>query len=298
MITLQSDRLRVELAAPGTAPADGFRFDHAGMITEVVLDGRTWFCASEPKNLSHPTSGGRGLCNEYRCDLCEGTAVGEYFPKFGVGLLRKEEEGRFVFHRKYRDRVPFPVDVTHDGRQVVYVTQPLECQGYALRTTKTVTVEENTVTMTILAENVGEETISMEEFCHNFISIDGMAIGSDYRLELPQCPDLGRERLNNRSGTRPGSMRGNGRGLTFCEYSAIDTDLAIDPTLIADEVPFHWQLSHLGARASVACREGFRPSMIAIWAVDHMCCPEIIHGFELPPGQTHEWTRQWRFESQ
>ena len=59
MLTLQNDRLRVEIAEPGEAPNTGFRFDRAGFIADVVLDGAHSFCTSEPLNLIHPSSGGR-----------------------------------------------------------------------------------------------------------------------------------------------------------------------------------------------------------------------------------------------
>jgi len=297
MIMLHSPRLRIEMAEPGEKPATGFRFDHCGFITEVVLDGKIRFCASEPHNLRHPSSGGRGLCNEWRFTICEDVEVGDWFPKFGIGLLRKEEEGRYVFYKKFKQSIPFVNHVVQDGTSVSFMTEPNTCQGYALRSVKTVSVHDNVLTMTVEAENTGDKTLSIEEFCHNFISIDGMALGSDYRLDLPGCPSLGYHRLDNRSGGRPGSMRGNGKGLTFCEFSAIDTDYAIEAANVDDAVPFMWRLTHLGARSSVEGLDYFKPHKIAIWAVDHMVCPEIVHNFNLTPGQQHTWKRQWTFTS-
>jgi len=92
-------------------------------------------------------------------------------------------------------------------------------------------------------------------------------------------------------------MRGNGKGISFCEFSAIDTDYAIDTATVEAAIPFIWKMSHKGAGASVECEEGFVPSKIAIWAVDHMFCPEIIHGFSLKPGEVHQWTRRWKFDT-
>ena len=61
--TIQSELLTVELTSPGSAPNDNFRFDRTGYITEVVLKDGTRFAASEPRNLSHPSSNGRGFCS-------------------------------------------------------------------------------------------------------------------------------------------------------------------------------------------------------------------------------------------
>ena len=89
MFYLKSYRLCVEITYPGQAPNTTYRFDRAGFITEVVLDGTHRFCATEPNNLSHPSSGGRGICNEYIFDVSGKASVGEHFPKLGVGLLKK-----------------------------------------------------------------------------------------------------------------------------------------------------------------------------------------------------------------
>jgi hypothetical protein len=295
MFMLNSERLRIEIAEPMEEPNTGFRFDRCGYISEVTLDGSIRFCAGEPRNLRHPSSGGRGFCSEYRFNVCEAVKTGDYFPKFGIGLIKKEEEEPYIFYKKYREVIPFKIDIQKEASRAVFITEPKICQGYALKTIKTVVLNDNAMTMIINAENAGEKPIALEEFCHNFISIDGMAIGSDYRLELPQGPDLGYERLRNRGGERPGSLRGNGKGITFCEHSAIDTDYALEGSSLEDRTPFVWKMTHRGARASVECEEGFKPARIAVWAVDHIMSPEVINAFTLEPGQMLEYTRIWRF---
>jgi hypothetical protein len=296
MFTLISPRLRVELPVPGEAPNTSLRFDRAGYIADVILDGGHHFCASEPLNLAHPSSGGRGLCNEWVCDVSAEAEIGEYFPKFGVGLIRKEEDFKYVFHRPYRDVVPFPVTFTHTEDTATFVTQPVPCLGYALQSTKTIIVKDNTITMTICAENVGEKPLSIKEFCHNFISIDGMALGSDYHLSLPSIPDQGDQRMNNRSG-QSGSFRGEGHGLTFCEFSPIATDVAFDPAELARSDVFCWKLRHDGAKMWVQAEDFYQPAKFCVWAVDHIVAPEVSIGFTLQPGQSQQWTRRWTFDT-
>ncbi|MGT2910485.1 hypothetical protein ACVR1I_02080 [Streptococcus cameli] len=53
MILLSNERLRVEIAEPGERPNDTLRFDRAGFISDVTLDGDTHFGANEPMNLRH-----------------------------------------------------------------------------------------------------------------------------------------------------------------------------------------------------------------------------------------------------
>lgn len=294
MFTLNSERLRIEVAEPGEAPNHKFRFDRAGFVSDVVLDGDMHFGASEPRNLIHPSSGGRGFCNEIRFDPSAEARTGEYFPKFGVGLIKKLDEEPYIFYKTYEDVLPYQVTYTKTGSQAVFITEPMESLGYAIRSTKTVGVKGNAMTMIVKIENTGEKEITINEFCHNFISIDGMAVGSDYELELPQVPHLGYGRLNNRRGFS-GTLRGCGKGLTFCEFTAIDTDYAIMGSDMEQVVPFTWKMSHKGARGFVEGKDYFVPKFIAVWGADHILSPEVVHEFTLKPGESHEWKRVWRF---
>lgn len=294
MFNLRSNRLRVEISEPGENPNISLRFDHAGYISDVVLDGGYHFCASEPKNLAHPSSMGRGLCNEWCFDVSAEAKIGEYFPKFGVGLIRKEADEKYIFHRAYEDVKYFPVTYSHTEDTATFLTEAVPCLGYAMRHTKTITVRDNTITMVIRAENVGEKSIQMREFCHNFMSIDGMALSSDYHLSMPSIPDQGSQRLDNRN-HKPGSWRGEGHGLTFCEFSAIDTDVAFDQDVIAPTLPFVWRLRHDGAKMWCQAEDYYHPFRVAVWAIDHIVAPEVNHMFTIQPGESHEWKRVWTF---
>lgn len=297
MITLKSDRLQIQLAEPGEAPNCRFRFDRAGYITEVILDNTFRFCASEPQNLVHPNTGGRGLCSEYRFDVSGEASVGEYFPKFGVGLLKKERDEPYLFHRSFKDVAPFPVTVTQTGDSAVFRTGAVPCLGYAMEAEKTVSVSGNLLTMTGRVTNAGEKAFVIEEYCHNFLSIDGMAVGPDYHLILPGLAPLGHGRLKDRMG-RLSHFLGEGNGLTFGEYTPVATDFAADMAGISEKLPFVWRLSHQGTGVYVEGNDYFVPSQIAVWGVDHMLCPEIFQRISLAPGETLEWKRTWKFEKE
>lgn len=101
MILLENDRLRVEISEPGDNPNQTVRFDRAGFISDVTLDGAYHFGANEPSNLAHPSTGGRGFCCEYKANYSGEVEDGEYFPKLGVGLIRRE--GPYKFFGKYKD---------------------------------------------------------------------------------------------------------------------------------------------------------------------------------------------------
>lgn len=289
MIRLHSSRLSVEIANPGEPPNDTDRFDRAGYITEIVLDQRHRFCANEPANLSHPCSGGRGLCNEYQSDHSQTTKIGETFPKFGVGLFVKPDQEPYCFHRKY-EKLEFPIDFTWDEKSACYTMDQRPCQGYGLKSKKTIEVAENVLTMTNWLENVGERVIDLREYCHNFISFDGMALGPGYKISMPNITDRGHDILN-------GTIKGDGHGFTFAAYNPNAASVKVDAADIAAQEQFAWRMTHTGINLSMDVTEYFRPHKIVIWAVDHIISVEAFHAISLKPGQTALWKRSWAFNS-
>ena len=109
MLKISSARLEIKIPLPGESPNDTCRFDRSGFISSIVLDGKHSFCATEPTNLAHPSSGGVGLCNEFKFDIaCDEANIGEMFPKFGIGLFVKPDEKPFCFFQKYATK-PFSI---------------------------------------------------------------------------------------------------------------------------------------------------------------------------------------------
>ncbi|MHB8061393.1 MAG: hypothetical protein ACYDG2_01980 [Ruminiclostridium sp.] len=91
-IILKNERLEVEITNPG-ALYSGSRFDWNGFIVQVTLDDAHTFCVSESLE-PDKGSGGRGFCGEFGIEEALGykeTSVEDYFPKIGVGLLKKTD---------------------------------------------------------------------------------------------------------------------------------------------------------------------------------------------------------------
>ena len=292
MITLKSNCLRVDIAEPGEHPNDGVRFDRAGFITEVVLNNERQFCANEPKNLSHPSTGGRGLCCELMLDLSAGAAVGEQYPKFGVGLIRKETDQPYVFYEKYEIE-HFPVEYTATDCTAEFKTAALPCMGYALTQRKKISVEGNRLMVECELENVGDKAVVLEEYCHNFLSIDGMAISPDYELDIPGLCDQGHQPKKYRGNGHELNLIGNGCGFTFAK--ADPSVFEYPAQVAAQSAPFGWKLSHKGAKAYVEGEESFVPVRVNVWGTDHLISPEFIQRVELAPGERANWSRTMTF---
>lgn len=298
MIYLTNDRLRVEISEPGERPNDTQRFDRAGYISNVVLDGDTHFGANEPMNLRHPSSGGRGLCCEFSADFSQGVGIGEAFPKLGVGLITQDSELGYQFAHTYDKVEPYPVSYTHTDTTAEFSTAALPCRGIAATVRKKISIEGNMLILEGEITNVGEQVIETEEYCHNFLSIDGMAISPDYRLELPDMPDLGTERLEGWGGYDHNNFIADGRAIRFekCETDVSLSLLSTDG--IAEQETFTWKLLHQGAKASVTGIDSVKPTNLLLWATDHIVSPEIIQTIRIAPGESHQWTRRWVFEAE
>ena len=290
MFILQSNRLRVEVASPGEAPNQTYRFDRSGFITEVVLDGIHRFCASEPRNLGHPCSGGRGICNEYIFPVSDLAAVGEYFPKPGVGLFLKEKDEPYHFFKKYQIQ-PFSVTAEQQGEDtIVFITEPLVCMGYALRQKKTVSINDNRLSIHILLENIGDHAFEAEEYCHNFLTVNSMGLGPNYFLNVPSLSDKGTDFI-------VGCLKGNGHGFSFSEYSAKPVFHTMEGGEFTRDEIFKWRMGNTSEKAFVDVAENIRLSRAALWATDHLIALESFHSISLHPGQTDSWTREWTFDT-
>lgn len=284
---IKSDRLSLEIANPGKFPANTSRFDWSGFVTSIVLDGKYEFCTKEPTNLVHPSTGGEGLCNEYLYpELCDAVKAGEKFPKFGIGLFEKPDDETFCFFRKYKVD-PFPVKIKEEANVVTFITEPREESVYKLVQEKRIEVQNNTVSMTVTLKNIGNVEISMEEFCHNFLTIEKRPIGPRYHLEIPYLvhPYI-----------KIGTLCGENGHLTFSDYNDKATLLQLDTASIGDkELPYMWTLMHDDSPVYIKCFDDFKPAHLDVWSIDHIISVETFYPICLKPGEEKNWVRHWTF---
>lgn len=290
-MVLCSDRLKVEIAKPGIFPAVTSRFDWCGFITSVKLDGVHEFCVAEPENLVHPSTGGIGLCNEYLYPiLCTEAGVGEKFAKFGIGLFTKPDSKEYCFYRKY-DITPFPMKWETDENKAVFYTEPDNSVKDCIRQVKRITVDGNELSMEVEIENTGKREIKMEEFCHNFLTIDGLKIGPGYRLDIPY--------IRNEEELKAGTLYGRQGRFSFSRYNAKAALLQVSEDYIDKEAAeYEWKLAHEASKASVRCIDEFCPAHLDIWSIDFIISVETFYGIHLKPGDKTKWRRRWIFETE
>ncbi|SFJ55013.1 hypothetical protein SAMN02799624_04967 [Paenibacillus sp. UNC496MF] len=289
MFEIKSNRLRVEIAHPNEVPNKTTRFDRAGFITEIVLDGVHRFCASEPNNLSHPSSGGRGLCSEYLFDVSAEAKIGEPFPKFGVGLLKKFENAPYKFWERY-EAEQYRICVEESKGSARFITEPRLCNGYAISQKKDILVKNNMLIMQITVKNEGEKPLNIREYCHNFLTINSMALGPDYKIRMDSIKDMGKEVLN-------GHIKGDGHGFTFAQYSPASKKITLEEMQIGSTKIFEWSMINEASGARVDVKDAIAICGMTMWCADHIVSVETFHKLELAPGQSNTWQRTWIFDN-
>ena len=178
MIRIAKDRLAVSIAEPNVEN-NTCRFDRAGFITSVILDGKHEFCGDE-----HGGTMGVGLCSEITTDVVSAeVAVGEKFPKFGVGILEKYEDRPYSSMKRYEVE-PFEITSEVSEDHVIFHEEPKELLGYALREKKTVSVHDNILTVDYEIENAGTRDFLYSEYCHNFLTLDFDGQRNQYNLNM------------------------------------------------------------------------------------------------------------------
>ncbi len=290
MLTIKNDRLTVSMLEPGEGTNSLERFDRSAYIYSVVLDGKFEFCSGEPEGLlDHRLTGGKGLVSEIKCDAAaEEAGVGGWFPKFGVGLLRNEQGGRFDFRTPY-EMQPFEVEYSADGDEAVFETLPRECMGYALREKRRVKLEGNTLTISYQFTNEGEKPLELGEYVHNFMTIEHKPLGPDYRLQLAVKP------MDDKRPFGDALAAGNGDSIRWAEYSKKPVMMMFTPEEFDSDAPFFWKLSHEQSPVWVMEECSFTPGRSVMWSIDHIISFEGYNTFSVPVGETVTYQRRWTF---
>lgn len=292
---LKNEHLTVEFAK-------GFenqRFDCTAVVSQVVLDGKYAFCVPEQVRFGRRSTGGLGLCGEFvLAGAAEEAKAGEWFAKPGVGLLRQTGDGAPYDMWQPYERRPFAVEAECDGEKAFFRQKGVPTGGYGVEIEKAFSLAENSLILEIRVRNVGTKECRLEEYQHNFLSLDGLPVGEGYALELPCDEDLPEiERKTLRQGDEislPSAVRLERDGV----YWKTDMEgrvLYHRSEQVKPEPPYGWSLRHLRSPASVTERTEFRPSRIDVWAVEHCICTELYNSVILAPGETALWRRIWTF---
>ncbi|MFW5781011.1 MAG: hypothetical protein ACOCXD_00415 [Bacteroidota bacterium] len=287
MHQLLNDKLKVFLAEPGVE-YKGSRFDWCGYIMQVEYEGNT-FCTKNSLT-KQPGREGEGLCNEFGIDMPIGYDVanpGEYFPKIGIGLLKKEDNEPYSFEKHY-EVIPFETEIKLQENNIRYISRPSEVSGYAFLYQKEISLNENSFTITYTLENTGKKTIQTNEYAHNFISFNHKRIDQDYILELCGGQSEGElvEYIDPES-----KLRISGNIIAFTGK----LQKIIFISLLSDNNISGFRLSLETGRLSIAESLSRPAKKINLWCDVHVISPELYMALNIEPGEKDSWKRTYTF---
>ncbi|WP_340022299.1 hypothetical protein MHI24_25220 [Paenibacillus sp. FSL K6-1096] len=287
---LSNGQLTVEIADVGAY--GGTRFDWSGFITGVTLEqGGHTFCVPESLIPGQGT-GGSGLCNEFGISRAIGyddAAPGEWFPKFGVGLLQKQKDEPYSFVGEY-PLTPFPVTEEWTTDSVTYTVEPLECRGYSMKLVKTLKLEGNRLDIFYYVENVGMKPLRLEEYIHNFVGIDQADVGPDYVLKLPGSPRV----TSPESSFTENLLKVEGNHLTWTGGAERQFYCKLEGWEQA-EADYYWELVHKSSGAGIRESGDFAAERIALWGDKHVISPEVFIDITILPRHSKGWRRSYQF---
>lgn len=285
---LSSDRLQVTVAEPGHPPNITSRFDRSCFITSVLLDGQFEFCTREPDNLSHPSSGGYGLCHEFvASQMCEETVANGYFPKPGIGLMKKKGDAPYYFYEPY-EIIPFPVTWKQTSDSAFFYMTAVSMDGYSWEQTRQLSVWENQLTIRTTLKNTGRKKLNAKEYCHNFLTLQRFPLGNEYHIKLPGI-------LQQKHDILTGTLQGEDGGITFSGYNPHSALYSISQEDIRHCDSFSWEMIHSASEVWIKGVDSFCPCQVDIWCIDHLISVEVFYPIHLSTGEEITWERTWEF---
>jgi len=270
-------------------PLDNYklsRFDWTGKIVSVKFKGID-VVGSERLNSEDDNNFGKGFYNEFGIetpvgfDDCE---EGDWFPKIGIGLLKKEGDS-YSFSKAYEIK-PADFKVLAETNKIVVVCKSQSINGYSYILKKEIKLLGNGFVIKYHLHNTGEKNISTNEYNHNFLAINKELIGSQYILKFPFQikPELFGAAVNPEGVVEIGDHK-----ITF--NNTPDEQFFFSNLSGGENVDAIWELVNTKSKIGISETGSFKTSKVNLWGWKHVISPELFFDVNVKPGQTIEWTR-------
>ncbi|MEB8330523.1 hypothetical protein OO009_14265 [Flavobacteriaceae bacterium KMM 6897] len=270
----------------------GSRFDWTGKITTVTFKNIV-VTGVERTNTKAGEHCGKGFYNEFGIDSplgFEETAIGEWFHKIGVGLLRKDSE-TYDFQKAYEVQ-PADYTILEEPHKIEITCTSQVNNGYGYILKKEIALLERGFTIRYQLKNTGAKPIETSEYSHNFLTVDKDPIGSDYHLKFPfslQPAHFG-ETVNPEQKVVLGEK----------DFSFIGTpqeQFFFSNLSGGNTVTAQWELFNKKSNIGIRETGSFTTNSINLWGWTHVISPELYYSISLKPGETTSWFRTYQIFS-
>jgi hypothetical protein len=289
---LENSMLHLKIEEPGE-DYHYSRFDWTGNISQVLFENKYTFCSVETTSDFDLKRHGRGLYNEFGITKPIGyddCAVGEKFPKIGVGLLTKKSNDDYHFFQTY-EIDPFDIQTEKGKEWIKFTVFPKDCRGYSTKLIKMIRLSGNSITIDYELKNTGRHKIQTNEYCHNFIAINRSIIDEQYSLRVPckiNKPSVMTEAVNPENAV---ILYSNSVNFNFTP----EKDFFFSPLTEFHSRNGEWEIAHDSFGVGMKETTDFIPEMMNVWGVKHVISPELFIKIDLEPGQELKWQRQYEF---
>ena len=301
---LENSRLKVQIHHTDE-PLPSQRFDPSARVEQVTLDGKHTFCIPEQIDASRRSCYGTGLCGEFVWDEL-GTEVlrGEWFPKIGIGLLQQTESSKPYDMWKRYEVVPNTTTVEFAENSAVFHQVQRPCLGISAELWKKIELHENMLCLSTTIVNTGERDLTLNEYQHNFVAIDGEKTGPAYELTIPfdgainEASKAGFRRLNYIAQEFiPSILSNKGTTVLWPNYLRTGEEFykRTDCKDILLQTKYFWELKNHRSGAAIREFQLFAPTRFDLWGVEHCICPEVYTAIHVKPGEKQSWWRVWQF---
>ena len=214
------------------------------------------------------------------------TKEGEYFPKIGVGALKKEDD-TYGFSKVYEIK-PANFNVITDTNKLIVECESQTVNGYAYVLRKEIELLESSFVIHYKLRNTGEKTIMTNEYTHNFLAINKELMGSDYILKFPF--DLKPESFDAALNPEEKVVVGE-KQVTF---NSTPEEQFFYGNLTGNKmVKAHWELINTKSKIGISETGSFKTNKINLWGWKHVVSPELFFDVNLKAGKTIEWSRTY-----
>jgi hypothetical protein len=280
----------------------GTRFDHAGVITSLTLNGREfygpWFdrTASDVLDYAYDANGAvvagpdsaiSGPVEEF-APLDFSPTPGSHFIKIGVGLLVQPDDKPYDHYRHYQI-LDGGQRQTRTTKSSVTFIQVLETAGTGYVYEKTLRLVPGKPQLLIehMIKNTGTKPIVTTVYDHNFLRLapgnEAIQVTFAFPVSAAMPPDPGLIRLQDKTMTYLRPMAPKERisfPVTGFGATAADYDV-----LIAD----------IKSRAGVTITGDQPLTRINIFSIDKVQSVEPYIAIDLPPGAEKHWIYNYTF---
>lgn len=271
----------------------GARFDWAGVVSHLEYRKHTYF--GQWNDLYDPTHHDAimGPVDEFREPLgYEEAKAGGEFVKVGVGVLKKADDGKYSFGKKYTVTNPGTWEVTSGDDFITFEQDLRGVSGYSYRYKKTLRLARNQPVLIIDHEltNTGTKRILTNTYNHNFFMIDNEPTGPNIRTTF----DFEIHGEGRGFGTLANA---EGNTLTYLKTLQKGENVFTDDLRKDKSKPVKYGFAVENTKTGAGVRvKGDKPvDTMIYWSCPTTACPEPYLNVNLAPGESMDWQISYEF---